>query len=405
MTLPRQPNAPQRPAVKRFLGLNNVEDPLNLGLKWFVQADNINITGRDKIERAKGYAQRSTNFAITGAYATRDQKRLYIVDAGELRQMDPDLFDADPPSYRVLATGLAPAHMAFEEIAGVVYATNGVDFLALDANGARAWGLPNPPAPQLGVASGALPAGLYSMVATFVDDRGLESGNSTPVTIALDGSQGLSITAIPQAPGRTTNVYLTTPNGPGYFLVAEAAPAAINWNGGVLGPEIPFWMTDPPRGERPALFKGALYVAEWFPEHDLTVIWKSLDLAYHHFDYAREAIAVPGHVLTLKATPNDESFLIGTERAIHSYGIEGRLTTLADYGVIPGEHVTHVHNQLYFWTERGLCRFPPFMNLSERRLSVEPGSSAAGTLIEQYGLRRYVVALNRGGTAYNRRTP
>lgn len=401
---PRQPSNPLRIQVKRFLGFNNVEDPLNLGLKWFVQADNIVITENDKIERVRGFAPRTTNTSINGSYATKDQKRFYVIDGGELRAMHPDLYNGTP-TWDVLATGLEPRRFAFEEVNGVVYATNGVNFLVIDNEGVRPWGIPSPPSPALGLASGNLAPGIYQMVATYVDARGLESSNSDPVSIELDGAHGLTIASIPQHAYYNTNIYLTTANGTIFFLIHESAPAAINWNGGELGPEIPFWMTDVPRGTRPAHFKGAMYVAEWFPELDKSVIWKSLDLAYHHFDWAAEGLGVPGRVLMLRATPQDDALLCGTERGIFSYGIDGRITPLADYGVIPGEHVTVVHHQLYFWTERGLCRAHPFLNLSERRMSVAPGLHAAGQLIEQRGMRRYVVALHRGGTPFNRREP
>ena len=41
--------------VTRFRGLNNVDDPVSLGLSWLTQADNINITSADKIARRDGY--------------------------------------------------------------------------------------------------------------------------------------------------------------------------------------------------------------------------------------------------------------------------------------------------------------------------------------------------------------
>ena len=34
--------------VARFSGLNTVEDPLNMGLSWLTQADNVNITSAIK---------------------------------------------------------------------------------------------------------------------------------------------------------------------------------------------------------------------------------------------------------------------------------------------------------------------------------------------------------------------
>ena len=94
------------PPTKSFLGLNNVGDPQRLGLNWLTIADNVDITDRNAIVRAQGFTQATSNFAITGAYATKDNQRLFIVDAGELRQMSPDL-----SAYTVLRTGLSTQKM------------------------------------------------------------------------------------------------------------------------------------------------------------------------------------------------------------------------------------------------------------------------------------------------------
>ncbi len=76
--------------VTRFKGLNTVEDPLTLGLDWLTEANNILITGAGKVERRMGHAASATvaGTAISSAYATRDQERAYLIDAGTLKTAD-----------------------------------------------------------------------------------------------------------------------------------------------------------------------------------------------------------------------------------------------------------------------------------------------------------------------------
>ena len=42
--------------IKEFRGLNNVTDPLRLGLGWLATADNIDVTDTGSIIRRKGYS-------------------------------------------------------------------------------------------------------------------------------------------------------------------------------------------------------------------------------------------------------------------------------------------------------------------------------------------------------------
>jgi hypothetical protein len=386
------------PPTKSFLGLNNVGDPQRLGLNWLVIADNVDITDRNAIVRARGFTQATTNFAITGAYATKDNKRLYVVDAGELRQMSADL-----SSYVVLRTGLSPQKVNFEEVNGAVFFSNGIDFGIIDPQvGYRPWGLAAPIPPKaVATAGGGLAAGVYQVVCTYTDEFGLESSNSIPVAVTVAGGNRISITEIPQAAGCITNIYITEPNGTIFFFVKERTSSSATFDVGMAKyEELPFQNLDVPRGVLPAYFQGCMYLAEDFYPLEQSVIWCSLPLHYHHFNYSGAGIGVPGHVRMLKGLA--EHLIIGTDRQIFAYD-GAKLTELAPYGVTPGWHASELKEALYFWSLRGLCRAMPFTNLTESTVSVPPGLSAGATVMEKDGMRRYVVALHSGGDAYNRR--
>jgi len=78
------------PAIRSFRGLNNVTDPIRLGVSWFVRADNVDVTESGGVKRRAGYALAQTG-APTSIYATRDETRLYVIDGGELRQVLDDM--------------------------------------------------------------------------------------------------------------------------------------------------------------------------------------------------------------------------------------------------------------------------------------------------------------------------
>ena len=77
------------------------------------------------------------------------------------------------------------------------------------------------------------------------------------------------------------------------------------------------------------------------------------------------------------------------------------METLADYGVVPGQHWSMDGEKAFFWSERGLCSALPFSNLTEQHLSVAPGVSAGGAVLKRDGQTRYLVAIQQGGTAFN----
>ena len=63
--------------------------PLRLPSGALTVADNINITDTGAIERRSGY-ERATTMALSGAFATEDSSRLYVVDAGVLQAVHAD---------------------------------------------------------------------------------------------------------------------------------------------------------------------------------------------------------------------------------------------------------------------------------------------------------------------------
>lgn len=385
----------ERPQTNAFRGLNNVTDPLRLDLSWFAQADNCIVTDKGQMRRVDGFALKDNAASITGAYVTEDLQRFYVVDDGDLVQI------VDGFARNTLATGLDSAQMNFAEVNGLVFFTNGIDRGVIQDGQVQAWGIEPPDAPLLAVGTGMLPAGTYNVLCTFTDPaRGIESGAGEVASVTVEDGSLIAITAIPQASGFTTNVYVTARDGKVYQRLVENAGTGTTYNcvPDDLGMELPFWGIDSPRGTIPAVYAGQMWIAEYFPPVDMTVIWASLPLHFHHFNLGDDAIVVPGEGKILEGF--DDGLLIGTDRCIKLWNGE-QLQTLADYGVVSGWHASKLKKQMYFWTLRGMCRAMPFENMTENTVSVAPGTSAGAAVIEQSGMKRYVVALHKGGVAYN----
>lgn len=102
--------------ITAFKGLNNISDPLRLGLEWLAQADNINISDTGAVSKRDGYSlARTGNFA--SAYATIDFTRAYLVSALAIQTFEGE-------NIAVLSS---TAPMFWAEVNENVYFNNGID--------------------------------------------------------------------------------------------------------------------------------------------------------------------------------------------------------------------------------------------------------------------------------------
>lgn len=388
--------------LDRFLGLNNVTDPLRAGFGFLTAADNIDITDTGALERREGYSQALAGAAITGAYGTRDFQRSYLVDSGELKSFDGS-------AAVTLASGLSAAPLSWDEINGQVFYANGTDSGVITRDHQvlpLAWAAPS--SPSLTAVTGSLPAGRYRATCTFTLSDGRETGASDTTEIDLADGQGIQIRDIPQESGCTTNVYVSAANSTVLHLLAENAGAGLNWDAGSinsLGRELVTNGAFPlPAGANIiAFWMGRLYASQHLQSEGSSVVWFSRPLAFHLFDLERDYVMVPGRVVLI--APAAGGLVIGTTERTYVYDANGALATVADYGCVPGASwAAESDGSVLFWSQRGLCRALPFANLTSGRVSVAPGISAGLNLVERNGATRAVANLVRGGSAFNPRS-
>lgn len=118
--------------------------------------------------------------------------------------------------------------VAYVEVNGETYYSNGVVTGKVVNGAARQWGVELPSGlPSLSAISGALPAGVYQVAVTFENASGEESGSGLAVTVDLAENQGIDIVDIPGPLGvevAKVNVYCSAANGDVLFRIAQLQP-------------------------------------------------------------------------------------------------------------------------------------------------------------------------------------
>lgn len=295
--------------ITAFKGLNNVTDPLRLGMEWLAQADNVNITDTGALEKRDGYSLAQPG-SFSAAYSTLDFSRAYFVDGGTLRDF----------AGNALAQVDASRTMYWTEANENVYYNNGTDSGVI--------------APDHSVS--AWRGATVSYGAGFKGDDGQDLG-----------------------------------------VLYDNLP---------LGTDvIQFW-------------RGRMYAAQYFASENQTVVWFSEPMGFHLFNLDSNFFMVPGKVTML--APHDDALVVGTDERVYAYSGD-KLATLAEYGVVPGQHWARDDQQILFWSTRGLCAALPFQNLTEKQISVAPGVHAGGCLVRSGGQKRYLASLQQGGVPFN----
>lgn len=386
--------------VAQFMGINNKSDPLNLGLGWLTLANNIDITDAGKITPRLGYALDIAG-EILGAYSTIDHQRLYYVDGSSLK------------AYGGIVLGgvTSQARIHWAEVNNQVFYNNGIDRgVITHDNQVIPLDWPVPATPALAAVSGSLAPGRYSVMCTYLFADGRETGAGQSASIDIEQGQALQISSIPQAPGMVTRTYIAPANSTVFQLAYEGYDTARVWNysPNSLGLDLATDDFDPiPEGATVIqIWRGRLYAAQYIPSSDMTAVWISQPLGFHLFDLATDFLAIPGQVHMI--APTKQALVFGTDVAIHAYNGEN-LEELATYGVVPGWCWARDDDEngesmgVYIWTQRGLCKAMPFVNLTSGHVSVAPGIQAGAAVIAQGGQKRFVAVLHQGGTAFNSR--
>lgn len=408
MRTPGQTSEHTKKTLKGFSGLNNKLDPMRgkpgsqgvAPVTWQLAqvADNVNFTDTSGVVRRDGYAPFVEGTNITSSFTTFDFERFYVVDSGTLTRINED--GTAVPLYAGIV-----GEVRWAEINDEVYvSTPNTKIIARKDDTVIEWGVPTPPAHagRLSQAAGDLEPGVYQVCFTHIDAEGREGGASPSLSVAV-ATGGILIEDIPSLADHYTAVYVARGTVFRLEAVLPSTVTAHTVGGAPMGRELVTQFLDVPpvTGLDIAAFNSRLYVAEYFPDADQTVVWFSEPLGYHLFNFNDSYFIVPGRVAIMAG--GDDHLMISTESRVFLYNQEG-IAEVAEYGSIPGQHADiGPDRKLYFWTKRGLCRVSPFENLTDSDVSVPPGVRAAGGVIQRHGYTNFVVALKSGGAAFNKR--
>jgi hypothetical protein len=199
---------------------------LTLGKDWEVPNDalrvctNFDVSRTGQLIRRKGRTRLHDGEIVAGTLYGRNDE-LYFVEASELKIYT-------PAGVRTLATvGNTP--MAYAEIGGVLYFTNGIVTGRVIAGSATHWGLPVPAMqPDAAAqATGDLHPGTYQIAITYLsilpNGAEEESGTGLASEITLETQGGIVLSAIPSGQNDFFNIYVSHANGSTLFLYGTYA--------------------------------------------------------------------------------------------------------------------------------------------------------------------------------------
>lgn len=205
---------------EKFRGMNNVDSDTELSTREFRVAQNVDLTNRGIFRRRGGYS-----LVTAGDFHSlwSDSYGCYVVYNNALCSVGADF------SLTVVRSNLRPnERMTYARVANDVYYSNGFVTGVIKNGVDRPWGVEVPTSPALTSIDGSMPAGVYQVKLTFIDDLGAESGSSVSSSITVTDGSGVRV-SLPDAIDATVEgvgVYITPQNGETFYYVSTAPIAA-----------------------------------------------------------------------------------------------------------------------------------------------------------------------------------
>lgn len=383
------------PTVAGFKGINNRLDPTQMGLQWQLQADNSLCDDAGFLVRRPGAAAVLANSA--DLYGTPEGRLWVVTTDGRLQEIG-----ADGVAHE-RASGFYGAPFAWTTLGYVTFALSETAAWAIYPDRVTAWGIPALSAPTVRLAAGSFAPGTYLAACSLVAPDGRLGGCSGVASMALNG-QGVTITSAPVA-GYTTRLYLSEPDGATLYSAGSLPPsgsvtlAALPTLGARLTTQNRY---PPPLGGRIAAQGNRICVAIWEPEHDRSVLYWSQPDAPHWFALDTDYQLVAGPVMLLASV--GLTLLIGTDRAIYIDSPGAPRQTIAAFGALPDTLARIGPDKIAFWSERGLCVFPPLELPTDAALVPDNRRVTTGAMLDHAG-SSYYVTVQRGPSQPRNRPP
>lgn len=383
-----------------LLGLRNRERPERQPYGAMADMRNMDVTDSLTVERRDGYALALALSAAVSCYGTRDERRAFVIDDGNLLLVRPDLTSA------VLGTGFPQGEYHWAEADDLVFYT-GAACGWIRGDALLPLRVPTPDAPGLSMAPGSMPAGQYQAALTLTHtESGIEGGASFEAALDLPADGGLRIQIPDLAAGHTGNLYLSSTNGAVLYALRDGLAGGEALEIHTPLPELARPLEAAQRNADPLpegvticeVHEGRLCVAQ-LQDDETSVLWFSRPGWFHLFDLAADFELFPGRITGLASTRG--GLVVATNQEISLLQDRNR-ARITWYGTPSGQPLVKTpYGDVYAWTDRGVVRLPEFANLTEAKASLAPGSRCVTAYVEKRGREQLIVCTDAAGWAAN----
>jgi len=364
--------------INGFTGIKNTVPARSISNTDCVDAVDVLFDDSGAIIQRDGYPALSEAISVLKSYQSLDGDVYFTSDG--------NLYRKDSLSINTL---LAPSTAtSFADFDRFLFTNDG---LVVHANAVSNINIPTPSqTPDIIITAGDKPAGFYIVLYTYINSEGVEGGTSPPVKVVLSASSSFIVNPV-ELPGYTTQIYISDADGEVLFKRGtreQIKPILVNANS---FPEnvnlVEYWHEN-------------LYVTVPFASN--TIVLFSEPNHYHLYGYNDRYFIVPGHIEAMRSV--DEGIVIATNSEIYIYD-GSNLLKLANYGVIPGEPIVRKQDKsLLIYTQRGVCSFPPFTELTQSKVSLPMGSQCTTAIMFKNGVRSFIALHDDSGVAFNKTT-
>lgn len=383
------------------LGVNNRDTDSRLPEGSLRLGFNVDVSRRGSVRRRGGYVSRQA-----GDYHSlwSGDSGAFVVKSNALQKLA--VSSAGAVTETALRSGLAAGRrLAYVEVGGSTYYSNGVVTGRVLSGADRPWGVEHAAAlPVLAAsASGGLDAGRYQVAITYVDDRGEEGGTAAAAAVTVAQGGGISVSAIPQpvaATVATIRLYVTRANGElfeRYADLATGATTATVAKTATAGAPLETWdLYPPPAGEVLELHNGSIWIASgrylWFTEPmrygqvkrtNVYVFPEAISIVAR-VSGEQLAVAADRHYVLAGSDPH----ALALVKAHDCRGVKGTMVRLPD-----GESVAWATTRGWIDTRKGAMT-----EVLRDRAVLHEATTGGALYREVSGEAQFVVALHDGQT-------
>lgn len=321
--------------IKTWAGLNNRVAHERTAAGDMLSGINVTLNDGGNLSRRTGITARMTGatrmhslWSGGGVALAVNNRALCLVPSGGMSAMP-------------LVALVSDAPMAYCQIEGVIYYSNGTDTGVLENGARRSWGIAPPHCPDARATPGALDAGTYKWAMTYLRSDGQESGAIDAGLIDVGNGAGLYWPSLPTSTDPTVAykvLYLSAADGEVMYraLILDASTTTANFTGGTRELAWPLetqHLLPAPAGQCLTFFQGRMWVAAGAD------LYPSQPFSNELFDL-REFVPARGRVTMLAPRPDDKAMLVGTDQGV-GWLIGDSLATLSyehalDDPVLPG---------------------------------------------------------------------